>query len=169
MGMAAQAARPEVPQREHRAGVRQETPVRVRGVRAADPADNAPMHDLNPDQLLATTRAVHKRLDLERPVSRELLLECLELAVQAPSGSNRQARRFLFLTQREPKRVVAEYYRLVYDAPGSPWPEYPVGDVRRQRQPKLIESSDYLGDHRMRCRRFCSHCVRVACRRTPEP
>lgn len=105
------------------------------------------MHDLNPDQLLSTTRAVRKRLDLERRVPRELLLECLGLAVQAPSGSNRQAWRFLFLTQREPRSVVAEYYRLAYDAPGSAWPEYLEGDVRGQRQRKVIESSDYLRDH----------------------
>src|SRR5713226_6230819 len=106
------------------------------------------MRDLDTDQLLATTRAVRKRLDLERPVPRELLLECLELAVQAPSGSNQQTWRFLFLTQREPKRLVAEYYRRAYDSSQqAPWPEYPEGDVRGQRQPKVIESSDYLRDH----------------------
>ncbi|SRR5712692_4682232 len=107
-----------------------------------------PMQDVNPDLLLSTTRAVRKRLDLERPVPQELLLECLELAVQAPSGSNRQAWRFLFLTQREPKRLVAEYYSLAYDSSQqAPWPSYPEGDVRGQRQPKVIESSDYLRDH----------------------
>ena len=40
------------------------------------------------DELLATTRAVRKRLDLDRPVPRDVILECLELAVQAPTGSN---------------------------------------------------------------------------------
>ena len=43
------------------------------------------------DELLATTRAVRKRLDLDRKVPREVIMECLELAVQAPTGSNSQA------------------------------------------------------------------------------
>ena len=106
------------------------------------------MRNLNPDQLLSTTRAVRKRLDFDRLVPRELLLECLALAVQAPNGSNRQAWRFLFLTQPEPKRVVAEHYRLAYDgSTQSGWPAYPEGDLRGQRQAKLIESSDFLRDH----------------------
>jgi nitroreductase len=46
--------------------------------------------NLSVDEVLTTTRSVRKRLDLERPVPREVLLECLELAVQAPTGSNAQ-------------------------------------------------------------------------------
>lgn len=46
--------------------------------------------DLDPDQLLTTTRSVRKRLDLERAVPRELVLECLDIALQAPNGSNQQ-------------------------------------------------------------------------------
>src|SRR5436190_241772 len=42
------------------------------------------------DEALSTTRAVRKRLDLTKPVPRAVLLECLELAFQAPNGSNRQ-------------------------------------------------------------------------------
>ena len=47
------------------------------------------------DELLATTRAVRKRLDLDRKVPREVIMECLELAVQAPTGSNSQGWRWL--------------------------------------------------------------------------
>lgn len=43
------------------------------------------------DELLSTTRNVRKRLDLERPVPRALIEECLDLALQAPNGSNNQA------------------------------------------------------------------------------
>ena len=46
--------------------------------------------NLSIDELLTTTRSVRKRLDLEKPVPREVLLECLELAIQAPTGSNAQ-------------------------------------------------------------------------------
>ena len=49
-----------------------------------------PVLPLSPDELLSTTRAVRKRLDLGRAVEREVLEECLALAQQAPTGSNRQ-------------------------------------------------------------------------------
>ena len=45
---------------------------------------------LLPDELLTTTRSVRKRLDLARPVPMELVRECLEVALQAPTGSNQQ-------------------------------------------------------------------------------
>ena len=63
------------------------------------------------DALLSTTRAVRKRLDLERPVSRELVRDCLELAVQAPTGSNRQDWRWLVVTDADRRRALAELYR----------------------------------------------------------
>lgn len=48
------------------------------------------MLELTPDELLTTTRSVRKRLDLDRPVEREVIEECLEIALQAPTGSNMQ-------------------------------------------------------------------------------
>lgn len=63
------------------------------------------------DQLLTTTRSVRKRLDLERPVEREMILECLRLAVQAPTGSNMQGWRFLVVTDPELKARLGELYR----------------------------------------------------------
>lgn len=53
---------------------------------------------LTADQLLTTTRSVRRRLDLDRPVEPEVLTECLELALQAPSGSNRQTWHWVFVT-----------------------------------------------------------------------
>jgi len=49
-----------------------------------------PTLPLSPDELLTTTRTVRKRLDLTLPVPLDLVRECLEVALQAPSGSNRQ-------------------------------------------------------------------------------
>jgi nitroreductase len=43
---------------------------------------------LSPDELLTTTRTVRMRLDLTRSVPLDLIRECLEVALQAPSGSN---------------------------------------------------------------------------------
>lgn len=63
------------------------------------------------DHLLSTTRAVRKRLDLERPVPREVVLECLRLAVQAPTGSNSQGWRWMVVTDPSVKAKLADLYR----------------------------------------------------------
>src|SRR5260370_22630899 len=63
------------------------------------------------DHLLTTTRAVRKRLDLTRPVPREVVLECLRLAIQAPTGSNAQRWRWLVVTDPETRSAIAELYR----------------------------------------------------------
>ncbi|GAA3942420.1 nitroreductase family protein [Actinomadura viridis] len=62
------------------------------------------------DRLLSTTRAVRRRLDLERPVGREVILECLRLAVQAPTGGNSQAWRWLVVDDPEVRAAVADLY-----------------------------------------------------------
>jgi nitroreductase len=62
------------------------------------------------DHLLATTRAVRKRLDLDRPVEREVILECLRLAVQAPTGSNTQGWHWIVVTDPEKRAKLKELY-----------------------------------------------------------
>ena len=57
-----------------------------------------PHLDLTPDELLSTTRAVRRRLDLERPVEEALIEECVRLAVQAPTSTNTQNWHFLIVT-----------------------------------------------------------------------
>lgn len=61
--------------------------------------------------LLSTTRAVRKRLDFDREVPDDVLLECLQLAVQAPTGSNRQGWRWLVIRDQATKDGLAELYR----------------------------------------------------------
>ena len=63
---------------------------------------------LSPDELLSTTRSVRKRLDLDRPVPPALVRECLEIALQAPSGSNRQGWHFVVVTDAEMRAEVGE-------------------------------------------------------------
>lgn len=63
------------------------------------------------DELLATTRAVRRRLDLERPVEREVIMQCFELAVQSPTASNRQTWRWLVIDEPGKIAAVAECYR----------------------------------------------------------
>ena len=63
------------------------------------------------DQLLSTTRSVRKRLDLQRAVDLELVLECLRLAVQAPTASNSQNWRWVVVTEPGKRAALAEFYR----------------------------------------------------------
>ncbi len=63
------------------------------------------------DRLLSTTRAVRKRLDLQREVPREVLLECIGLSQQAPTGSNVQGWRWLIVTDADKRSALAELYR----------------------------------------------------------
>lgn len=65
------------------------------------------------DELLSTTRAVRKRLDLTRPVEREVILECLQLAMQAPTASNEQSWRWMVVTDADKRAAIAEIYRSV--------------------------------------------------------
>ena len=62
------------------------------------------------DALLSTTRAVRKRLDFDREVPDDVLLECLQLAVQAPTGSNRQGWRWMVIRDPAKKQALAELY-----------------------------------------------------------
>lgn len=65
------------------------------------------------DELLTTTRAVRKRLDLTRPVSREVIMECIRLAMQAPTSSNAQDWRWVVVTDPGKRAAIAEIYRSV--------------------------------------------------------
>jgi len=71
--------------------------------------------DLTPDELLSTTRAVRKRLDLDRPVPLELVRECVELALQAPSGSNQQGWHFVVVTDEAKRAALGAIYKKAFD------------------------------------------------------
>ena len=65
------------------------------------------------DELLTTTRAVRKRLDLTRPVSRDVILECVRIAMQAPTASNAQDWRWLVIADAEKRAAIADLYRSI--------------------------------------------------------
>jgi nitroreductase len=75
------------------------------------PAAKSPIDVANADLLLSTTRSVRKRLDFDRPVERETIVECLELAVQAPTASNSQTWRWMIVTDADLRAKVADLYR----------------------------------------------------------
>jgi len=102
--------------------------------------------NLSFDEVLTTTRSVRKRLDLTRPVPREVLMECLELALQAPTGSNAQGWQWVFVEDADKKKALADIYR--HNATpylDAPKPQY--GDVRDEQRPRVTESAKYLNEH----------------------
>ncbi len=110
--------------------------------------------DLDPDALLSTTRAVRKRLDLERPVPEALIRECLELALQAPSGSNAQGWHFVVVTDAEKRRQLGDWYRQVFDDVyrGSDFSAHAAAaaqtDPADQKQmERVVSSAEYLAEH----------------------
>jgi nitroreductase len=73
------------------------------------------MLDLTPDEVLTTTRAVRKRLDLARPVPRDVVEECLAIALQAPNGSNLNSWRWVAVDERARVARMAEIYNAGLD------------------------------------------------------
>ena len=73
------------------------------------------MLDLSPDQVLTTTRAVRRRLDLARPVPREIVERCMEIALQAPNGSNLNTWRWIAVDDRPTIARMAEIYDAALD------------------------------------------------------
>ena len=105
------------------------------------------MGTMDAQTCLTTTRSVRKRLDFDRPVPREVILECIEVAVQAPTGSNRQGWQFVIVADAEKKRAIGELYRTSWYAyASSRGPRYAEGDLRREQLPRVASSAQYLAD-----------------------
>jgi nitroreductase len=101
------------------------------------------------DELLTTTRSVRKRLDLSRPVPAAVLEECIEVALQAPTGSNAQGWQFLFVTDAAKRKALADLYNkafLPYVNRGEQ-PQYGEGDPRAAQRPRVLDSAMYLAQH----------------------
>lgn len=104
------------------------------------------------DHLLTTTHSVRKRLDLTRPVEPEIIERCIEIALHAPTGGNRQGWHFVVVTDRQKKAAIADYYK-------QSW--YIYNQQRRTNNPRLSsddqqyvsqtlrvqDSAQYLADH----------------------
>jgi nitroreductase len=96
---------------------------------------------LDPDELLSTTRAVRRRLDLERPVPLEVVREALAVALQAPSGSNSQTWHWIVLTDPEVKAAVAAFYARAYAAYREAMPA-----AVSPAQARMAASADHLAE-----------------------
>jgi nitroreductase len=104
--------------------------------------------NLSVDEVLTTTRSVRKRLDFDKPVGRAVLMECLELALQAPTGSNSQGWQWVFVEDADKRKAIGEIYRSNARAYLSlPAPRYAEGDTRGERMGKVRDSATYLAEH----------------------
>ncbi|MFF0457126.1 nitroreductase family protein [Nocardia africana] len=105
--------------------------------------------NLSADQVLSTTRAVRKRLDLTKPVPRHLIEECVDLATQAPTGRNRQRWHFLVVTDRDQRAAVADIYRrAVHLAQGTPLSSRDLYRMNAHGSwPRISGGVEYLYNH----------------------
>jgi nitroreductase len=104
------------------------------------------------DELLTRTRSVRKRLDLARPVPRALIAECIEIALQAPTGSNAQGWHFVVVTDAFKRAEIARFYKetlagylKMQEAAGPRWTA--AGDPRQAQEARVRESALFLADH----------------------
>ena len=115
------------------------------------------------DHVLNTTRSVRKRLDFTRPVEPEVIEECLEIAIQAPTGSNRQEWYFMVITDEEKRRAVSELYKkgvYAYITPKSDLgSDFPADDPRTEQAPRVRDSAIYLADNMHRAPVFIIPCI----------
>jgi len=95
---------------------------------------------LDPDQLLTTTRSVRKRLDYDRPVPLEVVKEALEVALQAPTGSNSQTWHWIVVTEPELKQKIADYYAQSFAK------YYAAQQPRDETGKRVASSAQYLAD-----------------------
>ena len=100
------------------------------------------------DHLLTTTRSVRKRLDLTRPVEPEVIAQCLDIAIQAPTGSNRQGWYFVVVTDPEKRAQIGALYKksfkLYADYQKQNTPDYTADDPRATQVVQVYKSASYL-------------------------
>lgn len=107
------------------------------------------MHlNLTADEVLMTTRSVRKRLDFDKPVEREVILEALEIALQAPTGSNSQGWQWMFIDDQPKKEAIAALYKQNFEAAyASGANPYAEDDPRFAQQARIKSSAEYLAEN----------------------
>ena len=103
------------------------------------------------DKLLTTTRTVRRRLDFERPVGREIIEECLRIAIQAPTGGNSQGWRFVVVTDAEKKAQIGALYRQSFEIYARSRREQAAssgsGELYDAQRVRVAKSAVYLAQH----------------------
>lgn len=103
------------------------------------------------DKLLTTTRSVRKRLDFDRPVERQVIADCLEIAIQAPTGSNAQGWQFVVVTDAEKRAKIGELYKQSFFIYANADREQPrrqgSGEAHQEQMSRVVSSAVYLAKH----------------------
>lgn len=118
---------------------------------------------LTPHELLTTTRAVRRRIDCDRPVAREVIEECLQIALQAPTASNMQPWSFVVVTDPDKKKAIGDWYRkswaayetMPFAASNLPYEE----PERKALQQRVMTSAAYLAENFERMPVFVIPCL----------
>jgi nitroreductase len=111
-----------------------------------------PLLPLDADQLLTTTRAVRKRLDFSRPIEDSVIRECVDIAMQSPSGSNNMTMQFVVVRDEAKRKAIGEVYRQCYEIYRSLDGIY-IGSIEKSnevenaQQSRSASSADFLGEH----------------------
>jgi nitroreductase len=130
---------------------------------------------LSPDELLSTTRAVRRRLDFDRPVPLALVKECLELALQAPSGSNAQGWHFVLVTDPAKRARIGELYRQQFAFYRSqPYSAHALakkaeGSPEQKVMAQVVSSADYLAENLHRAPALLIPCIEGRIDGAPPP
>jgi len=113
------------------------------------------------DRLLSTTRSVRKRLDFSRPVERDVLERCLEIAMQAPTGSNLQGWHFVVVTDAQKKKGLADLYRRAFEGYRAMnlGGDLPAEDLRAKQRDRVVDSASYLAEHLHEAPVFVVPCI----------
>jgi nitroreductase len=114
------------------------------------------------DQLLTTTRSVRKRLDFSNPVDPAVVARCIEIAMQAPTGSNAQGWQFVVVTDPAKRKGIADLYKQgfeLYAANPDLRPTYPDDDPRARQLPRVVDSASYLAEHMHEAPVFVIPCI----------
>jgi len=128
------------------------------------------MHlDLSANDVLTTTRSVRKRLDLDRPVERAIIKECLEIALQAPTGSNKQGWKFVMVEDAKKKQALADIYARNFRkyAELAASNEYQPGDPRYEQKDKVTSSAVHLVENFHRVPMMMIPCIAGQLDRAP--
>jgi nitroreductase len=113
------------------------------------------------DHLLTTTRSVRKRLDFSRPIEPAVLERCLEIAMQAPTGSNLQTWQFVVVTDEAKRKALAELYRKAFEAYRAMnlGADFAADDPRTEQRERVVDSASYLSDHLHEAPVFVIPCI----------
>lgn len=126
-----------------------------------------------PDELLTTTRAVRKRLDFDRPVSLDVIRECLEIALQAPTGSNAQGWQWVIVQDAAKRLAIADLYRkawAIYPSMAASAHQVHAADpTMTEVQAKVVSSAEYLANNLEKAPVYLIPCISGRVEGIPAP